>query len=961
MIHGEIPITSADFNKGLVTRSDFLKGDINASPNTMDISWNFDASLRKRFGSSSMNSLALAPAATGGWIIDTTNSLSTSLNGYWKLDEAVGTRFDSVNNNNLADVNTTGSITGIRGNAALFVALNSNALTVQSISALTGANNFSLSTWVYLNSTSNTIEQNIVSKRDPEIDSATVLLMHMDGANSSNAFFDSGPLGLTIGSSGTPTVDTSVKQIGNASLNLNNTAGLLTINTSSSLAFGTNNFTIDAWIFLPTGFAASEQVIISTYVGTNNSWLFELFNQKLQFAINAGAIVSGNTTISLNAWHHVAVVRNGNTFTIYLDGTSDGTATSTPNLSDNFGATIGNEHQTNHRFYFNGWIDEVRVSNIARWTASFTPPSIPYGVQNFEYWLYVNTNQQATFRVSSTGTNQTATVQASSIGALNTATWYNIIAWHSNNSHIGISANLSVNTTLYTTGVKPGNAPFTLGANSASITSQPTMFMDGRIDEVGYWQKVLNSGERINLYGGGTGNTFVGSTTPYAWGSFDFGASGTRWLTVAAGTGVYASSNLGTTFVSITSSRTQNYQSFTRSKNVLIETADSYDPVLYWAGSAGTFSTTLAPNSAPQAKFAVNYQGFLILLNFMSSNNAIRNRGFAYADENLQLTDPWNNSFDIPSSADDEITASFILYKFLYVSTRFTIFRVAFTGGNPDWSYLKVKDWGFVPRTVQIVSLKGGGQVAIGMDWNRRIRAFDGFDDMFISDNIENDNQICDFAMNKVSYAGSGLVISNAVLNTVRQEYRLNVAIGATSTQTTHGILLNARNLAFYPYSNQFWQTMCMAQSNNQSFLMAADRSGFVYILDSGNLDGSLTINEIYDSPPLFSKLPEAVSQSNQLNLFFAPQSAGTIYYQERFNLSSTWGIQKRLTNKSGQSDMTGQEKLLKLTRTVDVKASYNTYQFRITTSSNTLNNKANPWQLDRLDFMQQGFGIGQG
>ena len=43
MIKGAEPISSADFNKGLVTRSDFLKGDVNASPNTMDVQWNYDS------------------------------------------------------------------------------------------------------------------------------------------------------------------------------------------------------------------------------------------------------------------------------------------------------------------------------------------------------------------------------------------------------------------------------------------------------------------------------------------------------------------------------------------------------------------------------------------------------------------------------------------------------------------------------------------------------------------------------------------------------------------------------------------------------------------------------------------------------------------------------------------------------------------------------------------------------
>ncbi len=953
MIKGAEPITSKDFNKGLVTRSDFLKGDINASPNTMDVQWNFDSSLHKRLGSSSTNSVTLGSTSLAGWTIDSNGTLSTSLVSYWKLDESSNTRMDSADGNNLIDVNSTGTIVGIRGNAALFVAANSNALLGGNPTNLqTGNVNFSMSSWVYLNSTSTTIERSIISKKDPDIDAATVLLLHFEGTNSSQTIIDSSPSNKTVTVFGSAAISTVVFKIGSGAGNFEGTNSYLSVASSNDFNMGTGDFTVDFWAYLNS---ITQTQIFQYGQSITNQFDIDWNNSTAQLEVSlASHLVNFAWSPSTATWYHIAVSRQAGNLMAFVNGSQIGSTVSNNDNVPVVGLNIGHGNTP----FFSGLMDEFRVTKgVARYTGPFTPPSVPYSVQNYEYWLYINTNQQATFRVSSTGSNQTATVQATSIGALNTSTWYRIVGWHSNNSHIGIDVNLSVNTAAYVGGVKAGNAPFLLGANSASITAQGTTYIDGRIDETGFWSKVLSSQERNDLYGGGTGNTFSPGQSGFSWASFDFGASNLRWLTVASGTGLYASSNRGTNFVVIGTTRTQTYQSLNRSKNVLIATSDAYDVPLYWAGSAGTFASILAANSAPSAKFSTNYQGFLILLNFKNSAGVLRNRGFAYADENLQITDPWTNSFDIPSSADDEITSSFILYKFLYVSTRYTIYRVAFVGGNPDWSYLKVKDWGFVPRTVQIVSLKGGGQVAIGMDWDRRLRAFDGFDDMFISDNVENDNQICDFAMQKVSYAGSGLVVSHAVLNPVTQEYRLNVAIGAASSQTTHGIILNARNLAMYPYSNQGWQTMCVAESNNQRALMAFDRSGFCYILDSGNLDSMKPINEVYDSPPLFSKIPEAVSKGKQLNMFFAPQSSGTIYYQERYNLSNIWSSMKPLSDQYGVSNMTGTENAIKLQRCVDVKATYNTYQFRITSSAGT----ADPWQMDRLDFLQQGFGIGQG
>lgn len=733
MIQKNDPISSTDFKKGLVTRSDILKPDPEQSPNCMDVKWYFDGAIGKRFGASSTNTIAVGSTSVPGWIIDSGGSLSTSIQSYWNMNEVSGDRSDSFGNNLLTDSGGTLSVVGIRGQAALFASAQSNVLFKISNSSLTTGNiNFSIAGWVYFNSnTGSSSLQMVAAKRD----------------NS----------------------------------------------------------------------------------GVNLEWQIYRSESSLFFSVGSGG---GGTKF----------------------------------------------------------------------------------------------------------------IQATSFGAITSGTWYNFVAWHSNGSHVGVSVNLSANTSPYTNGVITGSAPFVVGAIDTGSTSD-FLWLDGRVDELGFWKKVLSAQERRDIYGGGSGNTYSTGNSAFGWAMFDFGATGIRWLTVAAGTGIVASSNLGTTFVTIATSRTQNYQYFERSKNVLIATSDAYDPTLYWAGSTGTFAAALAVGSAPAAKYAINYQGFLILL-----NSATRKRGFFYADENLQLTDPWTSSFDFPSSADDEITAAFVLSKFLYISTRYRIFFTSFVGGNPDWTFRKVKDWGFVPRTVGIATVKGS-QVAVGMDWQRRIRVFDGYDDLFVSDNIENDNNVCEFAINKISYAGSGLTISHACVDYKEQEYRLNLAIGLQSSQTTHGIVLNLRTLAMYPYSNQNYQAMCVAESNNQQQLMAVDRSGFVYILNSGNLDISKPINEMYDSPILFKGIPGTVSKSQNNSLYFKVNSCGAIYYQDALNRSNVMSPVRQLVN------LVGNEPVVQVEAALDIPATFNTYQFRLTSSSGT----ANPWKSSRWDFLQDTKGIGKG
>ena len=81
------------------------------------------------------------------------SSLLTSLVGYWKLDEASGTRNDSHGSNHLTDNNTVTQATGKQGNAAQFTRANSESLSITDNAALsTGDIDFTIAAWVYLDS-----------------------------------------------------------------------------------------------------------------------------------------------------------------------------------------------------------------------------------------------------------------------------------------------------------------------------------------------------------------------------------------------------------------------------------------------------------------------------------------------------------------------------------------------------------------------------------------------------------------------------------------------------------------------------------------------------------------------------------------------------------------------------------------------------------------------------------------
>ena len=166
------------------------------------------------------------------------------------------------------------------------------------------------------------------------------------------------------------------------------------------------------------------------------------------------------------------------------------------------------------------------------------------------------------------------------------------------------------------------------------------------------------------------------------WASFDFGASALRWHVVAAGTGIYASSNRGTSYVAVATDRSQYFQRFERSKNVLIATSETHNRVMYWAGSVGTFFLAMPVGSAPAAKIALDFAGYLMLMN----NSGGSSRVIYYADNNNIATDPWTSTFEVGSSVDDEITDAITYNTRAYVFTKYTTHQISHVGGNPDFA-----------------------------------------------------------------------------------------------------------------------------------------------------------------------------------------------------------------------------------------------------------------------------------
>lgn len=223
--------------------------------------------------------------------------------------------------------------------------------------------------------------------------SALALLLHANGSDASTTFTDSGGTGHVVTAIGNAQLDTAQKKFGSASGLFDGTGDELSVPDHSDWFFGRNNFTIDAWIrfdTLPT--SGNSMDVVAQREDSTHLWRFYVQNDsgtyKLGFYIIDGAtdvmVLAKKTwtTPVADTWYHVAVVRgwggDSDTYGLTVGGTAVGSYAE-PDDIPNFDAplTIGSDSTTD---YFNGWIDELRVSKgVARWTANFTAPSAEYG------------------------------------------------------------------------------------------------------------------------------------------------------------------------------------------------------------------------------------------------------------------------------------------------------------------------------------------------------------------------------------------------------------------------------------------------------------------------------------------------------------------------------------------------------------------------------------------------------
>jgi hypothetical protein len=181
---------------------------------------------------------------------------------------------------------------------------------------------------------------------------------------------------------GTYTASTS----GSGSISFNGSTQYLKVADNAVLNMGSSNFTIEGWYYALANVSASSGIFSKRANGSVvGGILFYMSTTGLTPRLLAdisggwGVDVTASSGFTLNQWNHFAVVRNSNTWTIYINGISVGTTTNSGTVTTNtaaFGIAIADASADFTPV--NAYISNFRiVKGTAVYTANFTPSTIP--------------------------------------------------------------------------------------------------------------------------------------------------------------------------------------------------------------------------------------------------------------------------------------------------------------------------------------------------------------------------------------------------------------------------------------------------------------------------------------------------------------------------------------------------------------------------------------------------------
>ena len=154
-------------------------------------------------------------------------------------------------------------------------------------------------------------------------------------------------------------------------------------------AIGTNNFTLQFWVYPKT-----TSDIYAGYFSSKKSTSITgitVAKDTIDIGTNTSSIAAfGNPSIKEESWSHIAVVRSSDISTAYVNGKSLGSISGTGSFdiqSDVFRTMQRYGYNQGSGWAGKGYISDLKLSQTVDYTAEFTPPTTPLSSTNAEFHI----------------------------------------------------------------------------------------------------------------------------------------------------------------------------------------------------------------------------------------------------------------------------------------------------------------------------------------------------------------------------------------------------------------------------------------------------------------------------------------------------------------------------------------------------------------------------------------------
>lgn len=191
---------------------------------------------------------------------------------------------------------------------------------------------------------------------------------------------------LTITAYGNAQLDTAQSKFGVSSGLFDGSGDYLDFSTDSTWTFGSGDWTIEFFARIP----ATNTPAAGFLSGNDLEFYWQNMgsvtgNLEFQYRPVPGSqyiqIIAANLDVDNDTWYHIAAVKTGSSYYLYMNGNRVATGTVAGGTTLDLGnATleIGRVDFVGTN-YFNGWMDDFRVSNTARYTgATYTVPAATF-------------------------------------------------------------------------------------------------------------------------------------------------------------------------------------------------------------------------------------------------------------------------------------------------------------------------------------------------------------------------------------------------------------------------------------------------------------------------------------------------------------------------------------------------------------------------------------------------------